>query len=148
MEKNRIYYASIFGQLSTSSSTFIATSKKCYQDNRPSSLPDAWNQPGSDFSTSGSSLPAAGGTWTGIWTLSGNHNDGLCSAFVFLFFFFPFIFISWRLITLQYCSGFCHTLTWISHGFTCAPHSEIKPTPNKLTWVTRIRNLRITCHLI
>ena len=26
------------------------------------------------------------------------------------FFFFSFIFISWRLITLQYCSGFCHTL--------------------------------------
>ena len=25
-------------------------------------------------------------------------------------FFFLFIFISWRLITLQYCSGFCHTL--------------------------------------
>ena len=23
---------------------------------------------------------------------------------------FPFIFISWRLITLQYCSGFCHTV--------------------------------------
>ena len=33
-----------------------------------------------------------------------------------------FIFISQRLITLQYCSGFCHTLTWISHGFTCVPH--------------------------
>ena len=29
-------------------------------------------------------------------------------------FFFSFIFISWRLITLQYCSVFCHTLTWIS----------------------------------
>ena len=41
-----------------------------------------------------------------------------------LFFFFSFIFISLRLITLQYCSGFCHTLTWISHGFTCAPHPE------------------------
>ena len=27
-------------------------------------------------------------------------------------------FISWRLITLQYCSGLCHTLTWISHGYT------------------------------
>ena len=26
-------------------------------------------------------------------------------------FFFSFIFISWRLIILQYCSGFCHTLT-------------------------------------
>ena len=31
--------------------------------------------------------------------------------FFFLTIFFPFIFISWRLITLQYCSGFCHTLT-------------------------------------
>ena len=37
-------------------------------------------------------------------------------------FFFSFIFISWRLVTLQHCSGFCHTLTWISHGFTCVPH--------------------------
>ena len=36
----------------------------------------------------------------------------------------PIIFISWRLITLKYCSGFCHTLTWISHGFTCVPHPE------------------------
>ena len=40
------------------------------------------------------------------------------------FFFFSFIFISWRLITLQYCSGLCHTLTWISHGFTCVPHPD------------------------
>ena len=40
------------------------------------------------------------------------------------FFNFYFIFISWRLITLQYCSGFCHTLTWISHGFTCIPHPD------------------------
>ena len=39
-------------------------------------------------------------------------------------FFPPLIFISWRLITLQYCSGFCHTLTWISHGFTCVPHPD------------------------
>ena len=43
-----------------------------------------------------------------------------CSFLFYLF--FPFIFIIWRLITLQYCSGFCHTLTWISHGFTCIPH--------------------------
>ena len=27
------------------------------------------------------------------------------------FFFFPFIFISWRLITSQHFNGFCHTLT-------------------------------------
>ena len=25
---------------------------------------------------------------------------------------------------LQYCTGFCHTLTWISHGCTCVPHPE------------------------
>ena len=37
---------------------------------------------------------------------------------------FSFICISWRLITLQYCNGFCHTLTWISHGFTCIPHPD------------------------
>ena len=40
------------------------------------------------------------------------------------FFFFSFIFISWRLITLQYWSVFCHTLTWISHGFSCIPHPD------------------------
>ena len=41
-----------------------------------------------------------------------------------LSFFFPLIFISWRLITLQYYSGFFHTLTWISHGFICVPHPD------------------------
>ena len=40
-----------------------------------------------------------------------------------------FIYFNWRLITLQYCSGFCHTLTWISHGCTSAPHPE---TPSHL----------------
>ena len=44
---------------------------------------------------------------------------------MFSFFFFKFIFlISWRLITLQYCSGFCHTSTWISHEYTCMPHPD------------------------
>ena len=45
-------------------------------------------------------------------------------VYIMMSFYFPFIFISWRLITLQYCSGFCHTLTWISHGFTCIPHPD------------------------
>ena len=36
--------------------------------------------------------------------------------------FFSIFLISWRLIILQYCSGFCHTLTWISLGYTCIPH--------------------------
>ena len=51
----------------------------------------------------------------------------VCSVSVvpfFIFFFFSFIFISWGLITLQYCSGFCHTLILISQGFTCIPHPD------------------------
>ena len=36
------------------------------------------------------------------------------------FFFFFFIFF--------YCSGFCHTLIWNSHGFTCVPHPN-PPSP-------------------
>ena len=35
-----------------------------------------------------------------------------------------FFFFSWRLITLQYCSGFCHTLARISHGFTYILHPD------------------------
>ena len=51
--------------------------------------------------------------------------DYYSKLFIFTFiylFFFSFIFISWRLITSQHCSGFGHTLTWISHGVTCIPH--------------------------
>ena len=44
--------------------------------------------------------------------------------------FFSFIFISWKLITLQYCSSFCLTLTRISHGFPCVPHPDpLSPLP-------------------
>ena len=46
---------------------------------------------------------------------------GLIFFLIFIYLFF----ISWRLITLQYCSGFCHTLTWISHGFTCIPDPDL-----------------------
>ena len=45
-------------------------------------------------------------------------------SLLYLFLFFFIFFINWRLITLQHCSGFCHTLTWISHGYTCIPHPD------------------------
>ena len=48
----------------------------------------------------------------------------LFSIWEFLFIFKKFIYFNWRLITLQYCSGFCHTFTWIRHGCTCIPHPE------------------------
>ena len=51
---------------------------------------------------------------------------------LFIFSFFK-IYFNWRLITLQYCGGFCHTFTWISHGYTCVPHpdspSHLPPYP-------------------
>ena len=43
--------------------------------------------------------------------------------------FFNINLFNWRLITFQYCSGFCHTLTWISHGCTCVPHPELLLPP-------------------
>ena len=43
---------------------------------------------------------------------------------VSFFFFNQFIYFNWKLITLQYCGGFSHTLPWISHGCTCVPHPE------------------------
>ena len=44
------------------------------------------------------------------------------------FFKYKFIYFNWKLITLQYCIGFCHTSTWIRHGYTRVPHPE-PPSP-------------------
>ena len=46
----------------------------------------------------------------------------LCFPNLLVYWVQHFFFLSWRLITLQYCSGFCHTLARIRHGFTCIPH--------------------------
>ena len=53
-----------------------------------------------------------------------SHFQPICVFRSEVCFFLSFLIFnfSWRLITLQYCSGFCHTLIWISHGFTCVPH--------------------------
>ena len=47
-----------------------------------------------------------------------------CIIQLIFVFFLKFINFSWRLITLQYCSGFCHTSIWTNHGYTCVPHPE------------------------
>ena len=54
-------------------------------------------------------------------------------SFLSFYFFFAFlkkvIYFNWRLITLQYCSRFCHTLTWISHAYTWVPHPDTPSLP-------------------
>ena len=83
-----------------------------------------WSQPEQNTS-SVNSIPAPDDISTDLDITLNPHQHYFFSFFhVQFFFFFSFIFISWRLITLQYCSGFCHTLTWISHGFTCVPHPD------------------------
>ena len=52
---------------------------------------------------------------------------------IILLIYLSIFYFNWRLITLQYCGGFCHTFTWISHGCTCVPHpdppSHLPPHP-------------------
>ena len=45
------------------------------------------------------------------------------SIIFYLFPLFLIIYFNWRIITLQYCSVFCYTSTWINHGYTCVPAS-------------------------
>ena len=56
-----------------------------------------------------------------------NCGVGECSFLKIIFYF------NWRLFTLQYCSGFCHTLKWISLGCTRVHHpgllSYLPPHP-------------------
>ena len=49
--------------------------------------------------------------------------------FLFFLSFFFFIFFNFIFYFL-YCSGFCHTLKWNSHGLTCVPHPD---PPSHLT---------------
>ena len=63
-----------------------------------------------------------------ICTAPDHHSSPRRHSFFKILFIFK-IYLNWRLITLQYCGGFCHTLTWISHGSTCVPHPE---TPSHL----------------
>ena len=70
--------------------------------------------------------------------------NSLVISILFIYLFISFIFISWRLITLQCCSGFCHTLTWITHGFTRIPHPHPPPTslPTRILWVFPVQQAR------
>ena len=69
---------------------------------------------------------------TQIYIKGRNNLIGFSDNYRWLFFSFMRIFVcffvcfnfNWRLITLRYCGGFCHTSTWINHGCTCVPHPD------------------------
>ena len=97
----------------------------------PESQLFAWGGQSTAVSASTSVLPMNTQAWSPLgWTgWISLHSKGCSRVFsnttvqkhqfcTQLSLFFLKIYFSWRLITLQYCSGFCHTLVWISHGFT------------------------------
>ena len=47
-----------------------------------------------------------------------------CVLFYFIFIYFYDECFFKFLKKFFYCSGFCHTLKWNSHGFTCVPHPD------------------------
>ena len=58
---------------------------------------------------------------------------------------FYFIF-NWRIITLQYCDGFCHTSTWISHRHTHVPSLLNLPPYSMPLGCHRAPALDFLCH--
>ena len=63
-------------------------------------------------------------SWLQIWL---ERNSGKCKESNHLQ---KNNYFNWRLITLQYCGGFCHTSTWISHRCTCVPPSQTPLPPS------------------
>ena len=84
--------------------------------------------------------PMDGGAWRA--TVHGVVESETTEWLHFHFlFFFSFIY----LFSLQYCSGFCHILTWIRHRYTCVPHPEPTSLPIASLWVIPVHQPRAPC---
>ena len=58
---------------------------------------------------------------------------GTFFLYVYCHSYFKCIF-NWRIIAFQYCVGFCHISTWISHGLRMSPPSWIPPCHLPSCW--------------
>ena len=71
-------------------------------------------------------------TWLSNWTeldrVISNAKCFSCTCWPLYFFKMPIQifcpFLKKLLLLFFYCSGFCHTLKWNSHGFICIPHPD------------------------
>ena len=101
----------------------------------PGDLPDPGIEPGSPLLQAGD-LIILTAVWYPIvwlyhnlfiyWFFSWLKIFGFFSNFLLLWFFFFYVSskVFFLLLLFFNCSGFCHTLKWISHGFTCIPHLD------------------------
>ena len=70
------------------------------------------------FSSHLQSFPVSGSFPMSQFFASGGQSNGVSALASVL----PVDIQDWFPVFKFYCSGFCHTLTWISHGSTCVPH--------------------------
>ena len=47
-----------------------------------------------------------------------------CLFLFFNYYYYFLLYLYCIYFIIFYCSGFCHTLKWNSHGFTCVPHPD------------------------
>ena len=62
-------------------------------------------------------------TWSSEYFIKDTTTEIVMSNNCPSFYFLPSLsfFFNWRIIALQYCIVFCHTITWISHRYTNVP---------------------------
>ena len=73
----------------------------------------------------------------------------IVKVFPYLFFCIKKLFIfNWRIIALQYCVGFCHISTWISHSYTYVRSLlNLPPTPSHPSWRSQSPSLSSLSHI-